>query len=237
MICAGCGLELPPKTGRGRPARFHNGACRQRAHRAKASQPIAVLAALDAVETAAREIRWAVLTSSPTRQAAHQLADAMRELTEHLREQTPIRRASDTAITHSATTPVDAPPSTLTNSSEHVNQLPAPPPRQAVTKNVTKIKGGSATSRSRRRTSASAALDLDTVRLEPSADPGTWRVLAGETGDSILVGTLTPALSFGRRRKWEARDQGWITVPGGPWPTRQAALIHLLDSHQRRAGA
>ena len=221
MICAGCGLELPPKiTGRGRPARFHNGACRQRAHRAKASQPTAVLAALDAIEAAVSEIRRAVLTASPSHQAAYQLADTTRELTDRLFEQAP----------------VDASPSTV--GSEHVQQSAAPRAEPAaVTEKVTKPKRRRATPRPRRRTPTSAPLDLDTVRLQPSADPGTWRVLAGDTGDPILVGTLGPALSFGRHRKWEARDQGWITVPGGPWPTRQAALIHLLDDRQRRAGA
>lgn len=63
MICAGCGLEVPPSSGRpGRPAQFHNGACRQRARRARlAGQAGDALTALDAIETRVSELRRAIL--------------------------------------------------------------------------------------------------------------------------------------------------------------------------------
>lgn len=81
MVCAGCGQELPPGGGRGRPARFHNGACRVRAHRArKASRHAAVLAGLDEVETAVVELRRAVLAGVPAGTAFARLTDATRRL-------------------------------------------------------------------------------------------------------------------------------------------------------------
>jgi hypothetical protein len=79
---------------------------------------------------------------------------------------------------------------------------------------------------------------LDTVRLEHGADPGVWRVLAGETEQPILVGYLEPAYSgVGSTKRCLARTAGWTQVRGGPWPTRKAALLRLVDNHQRAAGA
>jgi hypothetical protein len=68
-------------------------------------------------------------------------------------------------------------------------------------------------------------VDVDTVRVERREDfeiSGTYRVLAG---DSILLGYL----GRDRRRRWEARTAAtMLTVSGGPWRTRQDALISLL---------
>jgi hypothetical protein len=68
-------------------------------------------------------------------------------------------------------------------------------------------------------------IDVDTVQIERGEDfeiQGTYRVLAG---DSILLGYL----GRDRRRRWEARTAATaLTVPGGPWRTRQDALIGLL---------
>jgi hypothetical protein len=68
-------------------------------------------------------------------------------------------------------------------------------------------------------------IDVATVRVERGEDfesSGTYRVLAG---DSILLGYL----GRDRRRRWEARTAATVlTVPGGPWRTRQDALVGLL---------
>lgn len=68
-------------------------------------------------------------------------------------------------------------------------------------------------------------IDVDTVRTERGKDfeiSGTYRVLAG---DSILLGYL----GRDRRRRWEARTAvTFLNVPGGPWRTRQEALVGLL---------
>ncbi|WIY01257.1 hypothetical protein QRX60_45735 [Amycolatopsis mongoliensis] len=89
-----------------------------------------------------------------------------------------------------------------------------------VTESVTK----SATSETRSVTRADV-IDVDTVRVERGKDfevSGTYRVLAG---DSILLGYLGRV----RRRGWEARTAAtMVAVPGGPWRTRQDALVGLL---------
>jgi hypothetical protein len=68
-------------------------------------------------------------------------------------------------------------------------------------------------------------IDMETVRVERSVEfetSGTYRVLAGR---SILLGYLVR----GPRRRWEARTAStFLTVAGGPWRTRQDALVGLL---------
>lgn len=57
--CSGCGEPLPPPSPRGRPARYHGPACRQRAHRARLrAQAIDQdWAALDEVDVAIADVR------------------------------------------------------------------------------------------------------------------------------------------------------------------------------------
>jgi hypothetical protein len=68
MPCGGCGQPLPARAGPGRPARYHNAACRQRAHRVqrglRTTQPdnAALLAAADRTEQTVRALRAAVIT-------------------------------------------------------------------------------------------------------------------------------------------------------------------------------
>lgn len=68
-------------------------------------------------------------------------------------------------------------------------------------------------------------IDIDTVHVERGENfeiSGTYRVLAG---DSLLLGYL----ERDRRRRWQARTASTaVTVPGGPWRTRQEALVGLL---------
>jgi hypothetical protein len=68
-------------------------------------------------------------------------------------------------------------------------------------------------------------IDVDTVRVERGKDfeiSGAYRVQAA---DSILLGYL----GRDRRRRWEARTAATsLAVPGGPWRTRQDALVGLL---------
>lgn len=86
MICTGCGLELSTGARRGRPAKFHNAACRQRAHRARlASQYAHVLDALTAVDAAVAELRRAMLTEpNPPESASRQLMLAATEVAQRL---------------------------------------------------------------------------------------------------------------------------------------------------------
>jgi hypothetical protein len=82
---------LPPNSGRGRPALFHNATCRQRARRARlASKHAEILAAVTAVEAAVSELKRMVLTNDvPPADASRALEQATTELTNQLRATTP----------------------------------------------------------------------------------------------------------------------------------------------------
>jgi hypothetical protein len=78
-------------------------------------------------------------------------------------------------------------------------------------------------------------IDPDTVRLERSTDydvTGTWRVFAGPADDPVLVGLLRRR---GRGKNWEARTPSLVAVGGGPWRTRQDALVQLVLNRQQAA--
>jgi len=73
----------------------------------------------------------------------------------------------------------------------------------------------------------------DTVRLQRSPDydlTGTWRALAGPAGHPIVVGTVRRT---GLGKQWEARTPELVAINGGPWRTRQDALIHLVQDRQQ----
>lgn len=81
MKCMGCGQPLVARAKRGRPARYHNAACRQRARRARvATRHGDALAAVAAVEAAAAEVRHAVLTDGNADQITRQLTRAAAEV-------------------------------------------------------------------------------------------------------------------------------------------------------------
>ncbi|WP_143027986.1 hypothetical protein [Lentzea albidocapillata] len=205
MDCVGCGQPLSLGAKRGRPARYHNATCRQRARRARLTTDHGdVLVAVAAVEAAAAEVRHAVLANSDTAQAASRLAGAAAELAR--------------LVTPAPAVPADEPPA-----------LP-------VTEPVTKDRPR--TSRAK-RPARIAPLDLDTVRLERSADPTRtgWRVLAGTEDAPALVGFLEPVLSVTGRRssRWEAQTASLTRVHGGPWRNRTEALARLVDDYQRAA--
>src|SRR5271168_2159105 len=62
MTCAGCGTALPTRPRRGRPARYHGPACRQRAHRARvAFDGGEHLALIEAMDTALGAVRRQLL--------------------------------------------------------------------------------------------------------------------------------------------------------------------------------
>lgn len=292
MICAGCGLELSPSTGRGRPARFHNGACRLRAHRARqASRHTEVLAHLGEIEAAVSELRRAVLTGQPPERAHARLVQATSELARRLggqpqaatqRDERPQTAGSPAggsttprepeAVTENVTIQssiVPAPEPAVRSDSAADPDRPPPhtaPPTPG-TENVTKQgtsgtraatgrrspsgarrgstpsgtrdgeRDGGGSVLTRRRVARPEPLDLDTVRLErivaEAGESAGWRVLAGDTETPTQVGTV----KRGRRGRWEALNASLVEVPGGPWRTRQDAVVHLVDQHQRRAGA
>lgn len=229
MKCPGCGSPLPAGAGRGRPARYHNATCRQRARRARlAAVHGDVLDALTAVESATSEVRRAILIGGSPDDAGRQLAHAAAELTQRLGLPRPgltIEPVAGRPVTKSVT-----PPSEET-------ELPHPVPAPDVTKPVTEQP--SPVRRPPSRRAAPALLDLDTVRQERSADPirPGWRVLAGPTDAPVLVGFLEPVYSVTGRRssRWEARTERLTLIQGGPWCNRDQALANLVDAYQRVA--
>jgi len=81
------------------------------------------------------------------------------------------------------------------------------------------------------------------VRLTRAADyaqTGVWQV-EQHTDDRdrppVQLGMLIPTRTGGTGggKRWTARNQAWLLVSGGPWKTRQDALLHLLMHHQNRA--
>lgn len=79
--CKGCGKPLPPPSPRGRPARYHGPACRQKAHRARLrAQAIDQdWAALDEVDVAIADVRRLMATGrDPRPPLAHLLTAALR---------------------------------------------------------------------------------------------------------------------------------------------------------------
>ncbi|MBB6381157.1 hypothetical protein BKA01_008434 [Pseudonocardia eucalypti] len=246
MICAGCGLELPHGTGsRGRPARFHNGTCRQRAHRARtARQGVEALAALDAIEEVVSELRRAILAGQrPSPDASGRLARVANNLAGRLGEPVQVATPAEPVVTELVTLPGAS--SALPHDSSAARESDEPaagrprPLRVAVTENVTEssdIRARVTSARRPPRSTRSAPLDLDTVRLERSADPGVWRVLAGDRERPTLVGFLEPTFSIGGVKRWLPRTEHRTSVTDRPLATRKAALLRLLGHYKRAAG-
>jgi hypothetical protein len=88
-----------------------------------------------------------------------------------------------------------------------------------------------------RMATAADAIDPDLVHVVRGPDfeiSGTYRVLATVEDDVVLVGILRRC----GRAAWQALTPSHIAVSGGPWRTRQDALVHLLSHRDqtRRAG-
>ncbi|WP_290050077.1 hypothetical protein [Amycolatopsis solani] len=199
-VCAGCGKTLSRPSGRGRPATYHGPACRQRARRARLATDPSRADLLDLLDRAGRAVAAA-------RRAAMSGADPNAALAE-------LAVVVELAKTGCAT---DAGPASRTKA-EHLSAQAEK--LTAVTQSVTEpvVTGA-------RPVTREDMIDVDTVRVERGEDfeaLGGYRVLAG---DSVLLGYL----ARDRRRRWEARTAATsLTVPGGPWRTRQDALVGLL---------
>jgi hypothetical protein len=230
VICAGCGLELSPKPSkRGRPTRFHDATCRQRAHRASlATRHHDLLSTLVTVESTISDIRRAILSGQePSDNAGRRLQEATSEVLRQLDQTAP---HTEQAITESVTIIASAPPEppdVVTATSSHA------------TENVTK-RTARQRPRPKPRIARPAPLDLDTVRLaRRGPQESGWRVLAGSDEEPIVVGFLEPVFSrtTGRRNgRWQAVTDHQHTLPGGPCRNRTDALVRLIDSYQRAAG-
>jgi hypothetical protein len=111
MLCAGCGKPVGAGSGRGRPSRYHDAACRQRARRARlATDHHATLDTLAELDTGVSAVRHAVLAGHDPTDGYRQIFAATTALTDHLapntREPGPNTEA---AATESVTTPEPTP--------------------------------------------------------------------------------------------------------------------------------
>jgi hypothetical protein len=201
-VCAGCGKTLPSPGGRGRPAAYHGPACRQRARRARLTAEPAradLLGLLDRAGRAVAAARRAATSGADPRAALAALAE--------------LAAVAELANAGHAR-------KVATASRGEVERPSARPTEPTVTESVTNSAVPEA-----RPVTREDVIDVDTVRIERGNDfeiLGTYRVLAG---DSILLGYL----GRDRRRRWEVRTAATsLTVPGGPWRTRQDALVGLL---------
>lgn len=199
-VCAGCGKTLPPPTGRGRPATYHGPACRQRARRARLAANPDRSDLLTLLDRASQ----AVAAARRAAISGHNPAPALAEPAT-VAEIVAVGHVADNApgrrptAEHSATDPVELTPVTHSVTEPIESQV-----RPATSQDL---------------------IDVDTVHVERSEDfeiSGTYRALAG---DSLLLGYL----ERDGRRRWQARTATTaVTVPGGPWRTRQDALVGLL---------
>jgi hypothetical protein len=215
-------------------ARYHGPACRQRARRARlAVDPdrAQLLALAQRAEHAALALRRAVTTGQDHDAAVAEWLAAADALAATLSdgahdESTPV---------NGATTPQDSP---VTKSVTETVPCPAAPEPAQHSTGSAQRSGNPATNQAARRRHTTQQqrpqpIDPDTVRLERSGDydlTGTWHVVAGPANDPIPVG-------FVRRndlgKRWQARTPALVAISGGPWRTRQDAVLHLVQHHQQ----
>jgi hypothetical protein len=129
---------------RGRPARYHNATCRQRARRARiATNHHAALTTLAALETATSALRHAILTHNDTTEAHRWITDTIAELARQLRPHTPsspdLGPVADVSVRKAVTTQQPAPDLTPVTPEPQIDEpqsAPANPCAGPVTKTV-----------------------------------------------------------------------------------------------------
>jgi hypothetical protein len=240
MICTGCGHELPAQASRGRPARFHDATCRQRAHRARrASHHHGVLAAITDLEAAVSELRRAVLTGGDTTETSHRLTRAAATVEQLLHAAAPSTSpppAAEEPVAKSVTepgtelaarepsTPARAPATDPTPRPEPV----AARPFRSVTKPITKE-------------DRPPPIDPASVRVERNTNDSAgprWRVLAGDADNPTVIGFATAGYtSTGNRSssRWKAIATGGLVLRKDA-RSRAHAVAVVLDSYLRVAG-
>jgi hypothetical protein len=119
---------------------------------------------------------------------------------------------------------------------EHVTVL-AEPSVLVADEPASEAEGSASDSEQPRAVEATEAIDPSTVRVVRSPDfefTATYRVQATVGDEVVLVGSLRRS----GRSGWIAVTPSLITLSGGPWRTRQDALVQLLLGHENtRANA
>ncbi len=219
VLCNGCGEELPVRAGRrGRRAEYHGPTCRQRARRARlavAPESHALLARLDQAEHALAAARRAVLNGQDPNASIAQLNTAATALL--LARRLPGGDPARTDVTKYVTLPTETPSS----STDQATLAPAHETPDGETQ------AGKA-----RPVTPMDVIDPDSVQVSRSSDfevSGNYHALTTVEGELVLVGILRRS----GRAAWQALTPPLLLVPGGPWRTRQDALLHLLLNQDR----
>lgn len=195
VLCSGCGQPLTTRSQRGRPARYHDATCRQRARRARlATDQHATLTTLTALETAVRELRHALLTNQDTSPAHRRIATATAELTRQLTDG-PVPTSPDQSCVTAPAPPV---PFTVshpvpTTIDEPADPIHEPPARVVRTVDLADRIGPGWT----------------LVQHEGEADAAVWHV----HHDGNAAGTIRRAYDLATNtRGWEARTEQFDQV-------------------------
>jgi hypothetical protein len=195
---------------RGRPARYHDATCRQRAHRARrATQHEAAFDTLAKVEAATTELRHALIAKGDTAAAYGRIVQATANLAQQLEHDVPVSEPSRASrVTRSVTTTV-APPDAAPLGTTHVS---------TVSNN-----DHAATDRPEPRDDASPAHVTKTIDMQHSIGPG-WTLVQylGDADASIWrvhqdrqsVGTVRRDYDLTTNaRGWEARTSDYWQLP------------------------
>lgn len=226
-VCLGCGDPLPPGSPRGRRARYHGAACRQRARRARLQvRGSHSWEAVERADAAMVAVRRTLSSGTDPQQAIQDLLTAVTDLAEAHGIAAPVP-TEDTAaagtpepdVTECVTEPVPS----------NNRSVPAKGEQEEATAEATDLPQSRQLPRPIGR---AETVDLDTVRMERSSDfeqTRRWIVLCGGGENERLIGYLD---SDGTKtKKWQARGPMLTRVYGEPCRTRQESLLRLLDPH------
>lgn len=229
-VCLGCGEPLPPGSPRGRRARYHGAACRQRARRARLQAGGSrSWEAVERADAAMAAVRRTLSSGTDPQQAIQDLLTAVTDLAEAHgiaaripTEDTPAADTPEPDVTECITEPVPS----------DSRSVPAKDEQEEMTAETTALPRSRQLPRPIGRTEM---VDLDTVRMERSSDfeqTRRWIVLCGAGENVRLIGYLDSGGT--KAKKWQALGPMLTRVSGGPCRTKQDALLRLLDPHVPR---
>jgi hypothetical protein len=87
-----------------------------------------------------------------------------------------------------------------------------------------------------RAVTAVEVIDSDSVRVVRGSNfevSGSYHALAVVGDDEVLIGSVQRS----GRAAWQALTPSFIRLTGGPWRTRQDALVQLLLNHEQTRAA
>jgi hypothetical protein len=247
MLCAGCGEPIGTGSGRGRPARYHNATCRQRAHRARlATDHHDTLAALANLDAAVSDARHAILTGQDPAEGYRRILAATGTLGGHLAPVTPLTPESDTetdsAVTESVTiSGADSVPDVPSPPAGSERPVPGPSAPVTVTDApASETCGGPVT----KTVDLAAVIGSGWTLIQHAGDgeASVWHLQRG----GRTVGTVCRSYDVSSRaRGWEARTADFVRVPAlgslaasrrhdRLWRSRDAAAAGIAAQLDRR---